>query len=379
MNGRPEKILVRGVNWLGDAVMSIPALLRLREALPNAQISLLTREKLADLWEGHPAVDRVIPFSTNDGVWKVAAKLRAGHYQVGIALPNSHRCALELWLARIPDRIGYAAPLRNWMLTRLVPRHSDAAPMRKRSTSEVQQLIRSAPSTTPQPIPIAAHQVHQYLHLAAALGANPKPLPPLLAFGEVEMDMVRKRFGLPMGGFVFGVNPGAAYGPAKRWPRDRFVTAMVEIQRRTNCQWLVFGGNEDAELAEAVVNAVHRSLGENMAGSPPRQPAMNLAGRTTLGELCALLKCCGLLLTNDTGPMHLAAAVGTPVIALFGSTSPELTAPGLPGDTRHRTLRSAVPCSPCFRRECPIDFRCMTGIGVDQVVQAVLELHAAGT
>ena len=161
---------------------------------------------------------------------------------------------------------------------------------------------------------------------------------------------------------VFGLNPGAEYGPAKRWPIERFIAAAKEIQQRTNCVWLIFGGKNDVAIANQIESETQNS----------KFKIQNLAGKTTLRELMSLLKLCRVLLTNDSGPMHVAAALGTPVVVPFGSTSPELTGPGLPGDARHRLLKSDAPCSPCFLRECPIDFRCMNGITVERVVEAVL-------
>jgi heptosyltransferase-2 len=165
-----------------------------------------------------------------------------------------------------------------------------------------------------------------------------------------------------------GLNPGAEYGPAKRWPRERFVAAAVELQRRTNCHWWIFGGKTDEPLASGIAAEIVATK------SGPPESVRCLAGQTSLRELCAALKACDLVLTNDTGPMHVAAAVGTPVVVPFGSTSPELTGPGLPGDPRHRLVKSSTPCSPCFRRECPIDFRCMNGISVQSVVEAAMKL-----
>ena len=179
-----------------------------------------------------------------------------------------------------------------------------------------------------------------------------------------EIEAAKKKFGLEkITQPVFGLNPGAEYGPAKRWPVEKFIAAAQEIQQRTNCVWLIFGGKGDA------------AVGNHGSNPPSRNPPsrhLNLAGKTSLRELMALLKLCRVLLTNDTGPMHVAAALGTPVVVPFGSTSPELTGPGLPGDPRHRLLKSDAPCSPCFLRECPIDFRCMNGISVERVVEAVL-------
>ncbi len=247
--------------------------------------------------------------------------------------------------------------------------------MQKRSVGEIKRLIaannRSAgvsPASenkfaggTPA-LPSSAHQIHEYLHLVAALGANPEPLPPQLVVAPGEIEAVKKKFGLgEVKRPLFGLNPGAEYGPAKRWPVDKFIAAAREIQQRTNCTWLVFGGQADVAIADRIESAIP---------SPP-SAILNLAGKTSLRELMALLKICRVLLTNDSGPMHVAAALGIPVAVPFGSTSPELTGPGLPGDPRHRLLKSDAPCSPCFLRECPIDFRCLNGIGVERVVEAV--------
>jgi lipopolysaccharide heptosyltransferase II len=372
----PRRILVRGVNWLGDAVMSTPALLRLREALPGAQVTLLTHAKLAEIWAGHPAIDAVEEFAEGESAWSVGRRLRDGKYDTGLVLPNSPRSALELRLAGIPERVGYAGGWRKWWLTQVVPARSGAVEMHKRSVAEINDLIQSN-QPVPAALPPAAHHIHQYLHLAAALGAKPEPLAPSLAVSD---DVVRKfaaKFGLEatLGAARpwLGLNAGAEYGPAKRWPEERFVAAAIQLQQRLKCRWLVFGVQADAESAERITAKIRQAAGEAAEKIPA---ALNLAGRTSLGELCAGLKLCRAVLTNDSGPMHVAAALGTPVVALFGSTSPELTGPGLPGLGRHELLRANAPCSPCFLRECPVDFRCMTGISVEQVVAAVL--RAAG-
>ena len=164
---------------------------------------------------------------------------------------------------------------------------------------------------------------------------------------------------------VFGLNPGAEYGPAKRWPVERFIAAAQEIQKQTNCVWLMSGGKGDIAIASQIASQLPSA----------NFHLLNLAGKTSLRELMSLLKLCRVLLTNDSGPMHVAAALGTPVVVPFGSTSPELTGPGLPGDPRHRLLKSDAPCSPCFLRDCPIDFRCLKGIAVERVVEAVLSVQ----
>lgn len=366
---QPRRILVRGVNWLGDAVMSTPALLRLREKFPKAYITLLTPEKLRDLWLNHPVVNETISFTTGDSVFSIGKKLRAGKFDLALVLPNSPRSAIEVYLGGIPQRVGYARPWRNFFLTQNIESRPDAVKMRKRTPKEIHRLIAGADSlivNRQSPIASAsAHQIHEYLHLAAALGANPEPLAPQLFVTPDEIDAVKKKFGLEETSRpVFGLNPGAEYGPAKRWPTQKFIAAAKEIQQRTDCVWILFGGKGDIGLTSEIAAAIQDS----------GFTAHNLTGKTSLRELMALLKLCRVLLTNDTGPMHVAAALGTPVVVPFGSTSPELTGPGLPGDTRHRLLKSDAPCSPCFLRECPIDFRCMNGIGVDHVVEAVLEI-----
>jgi heptosyltransferase II len=413
---QPRGILVRGVNWLGDAVMTTPALSRLRERFPDAHITLLTPQKLADLWRSHPSVDAVMTFASGEGPFSVSRRIRKWHFDQGlveiehqlngsarsnlaetlegacedlteefvgrlsksgfavpgffdlaIVLPNSPRSALEAWLARIPQRIGYARPWRNLFLTTTIHPRSGVVTMRKLSAKEIRDRARSL-SSAPSAPPASSHHMHHYLHLVGSLGASSEALPPSLAIGQEEIASAFEKFRLPLSEAgnrpILGVNPGAEYGPAKRWPADRFIASVREIQKRLNCIVLIFGGKADEPLAGEIELALRAS----------NLPVRNLAGKTSLRELMALLKPCLVLLTNDSGPMHVAAALGTPVVVPFGSTSPELTGPGLPGDRRHVLLRAGAPCSPCFRRECPIDFRCMTGITVEQVVAAVLQV-----
>jgi heptosyltransferase II len=376
----PRRLLVRGVNWLGDAVMTTPALQRLRAHWPEAHITLLTQQGLADLWLHHPSLNAVLGFEPGETLWSIARRLRAEHFDAALVLPNSPRSAIEAWLAGIPYRIGYARPWRGWFLTQQVVPRPDRAPMHKRSEREVRSLAfgrasatPEAPATTPQ-----AHQIHDYLHLLAALGADPTPLAPRLEVAPAEIKAAGDRWlsglrpSLPQAPqrqpLYLGLNPSAAYGPAKRWPAANFAAVAREVaRRRENCVWLAFGGPNDSQLCDEIAR---------LAGGC----VSNLAGKTSLREFMALLTWCRVLLTNDSGPMHVAAALGTPVVAPFGSTSPGLTGPGLPGDRRHILLQSDAPCSPCFRRTCPIDFRCLTGITVERVVGAVLQsLEADGS
>lgn len=382
----PRRILVRGVNWLGDAVMTTPALLRLREKFSDAKITVLCPEKLKDLWLHHPAVDEIIPFTATEGIWKVSRKIRHGRspeiihahaekfyagaddprarFDLALVLPNSPRSALEVFLAGIPRRIGYARPWRNFFLTQSIPSRPGMVKMRKKTETQIRDLVsgKNSPAARPAAIPASAHQLHEYLHLTSVLDASPEPVAPKLVVTAEEIARAKKKFGLDkISRPIFGLNPGAEYGPAKRWPVENFSAAAREIQKQTGCVWILFGGKSDAETTAQI----HSSLTNHHS-------SLDLAGKTDLRELMALLATCRVLLSNDTGPTHVAAALSVPVVVPFGSTSPELTAPGLPGDTRHHLLKSDAPCSPCFLRECPIDFRCMNGIVVERVVEAVL-------
>jgi heptosyltransferase-2 len=370
MKSAQERILVRGVNWLGDAVMTTPALRRLREALPGAFIALLTPVKLADLWSHHPAIDAVLSFEKGESVFRIGRRLRTERFDIALILPNSPRSALECFAAGIPRRIGYARRWRKLLLSERVSPRSGTITMRKRSRGEILRAIRDRHAPHRTMVPASSHQTSEYLHLASQLGGSPDPLRPEIVILPEEVTAIRQRFGFApaLAGPppLLGLNPGAEYGPAKRWPRERFVAAAVELQRRTGCGWWIFGATSDRELAQDIADRVQ------LANPAFPESVRCLAGQTSLRELCAGLKACDVVLTNDTGPMHVAAAVGTPVVVPFGSTSPELTGPGWPGDSRHVLIKSDAACSPCFRRECPIDFRCMLGIGVDAVVAAVL-------
>jgi heptosyltransferase-2 len=348
------------VNWLGDAVMALPAIERLREHSPAARISLVTAAKLADLFVGHPAIDEVISFEKGEGAFAVGRRLRASAFDLALILPNSFRSAVEAWLARIPERVGYGGGGRNGLLTRAVARHGEEIRMRKRSKAEVRRLATRRTNRSRDTFPLPAHHLYNYLHLVAALGANPEPLAPRLVVSAAERAAFRGKFGISEGTRLLGLNPGAEYGPAKRWPVQNFIEAAKLTSNRVDCQWMIFGGAGDQETARSIQGALGKT-------------ARDLSGKTTLRELASGLSICDTVLTNDTGPMHLAAAVGSRVVVPFGGTAPELTGPGLPGAPVHQLLLGRAPCAPCFRRACPIDFRCMLSITPDRVAAAIVE------
>jgi lipopolysaccharide heptosyltransferase II len=324
---QPFRVVVRASNWLGDAVMSVPAVRAINRGRPDLRLAILTPAKLADLWRSVPEVDDVIAIEQGEGVFAVARKLRAGRFEAAIAFPNSIRTALEPWLAGIPRRVGYPGHRRGWLLN---------------------QIFREKKKKKPEP---PRHQVNDYLRLAEFIGAEIE--------AETAVQRPPRGDGAPL---KIGVVPGAEYGPAKRWPAERFREAMDSFAPAGGCHWTIFGVAKDAEVAAAITKDFTGNL-------------TNRVGQTTLRELIEELRTCDALLTNDTGTMHLAALLGVPVVAIFGSTEPSLTGPL---GNQHRVLRQHVECSPCFLRECPIDFRCMTSVTVEQAVAALREVCEAG-
>lgn len=333
---KPFRIVIRSSNWLGDAVMSVPAVRAIKQGRPDAHVTILSPAKLADIWRQLPEVDEILTIERGESVFDVGRKLRAGRFEAAVLFPNSVRVALEAWLAGIPRRVGYPGHRRTWLLN---------------------QVFREKRAKTPRP---PEHQVHHYLRLAKFIGADTDAetksvrgksnfVPEVCAVGESAEVSNRKSH--PR----IGLCPGAEYGPAKRWLPERF----AEVVRRTNevrpLDWVLFGVAKDAPVAEEIVGLVPGAC-------------RNLVGKTSLAELIQELRQCDALLTNDTGTMHLAALLGVPTVAIFGSTEPSLTGPL---GSRHRILRHHVECSPCFLRECPLDFRCMRAVEVDEAVAAL--------
>ncbi|MGV3772564.1 MAG: lipopolysaccharide heptosyltransferase II [Verrucomicrobiales bacterium] len=355
-----KRILIRGVNWLGDAVMSSPALMAIRRQHPGASIILFGPAKLQDLWVGHPAVDEIISFTPEEGLFVVASKLRKAAADMALIFPNSTRSALEVWKAGIPLRIGYGGRWR-WLFLNKVVKRPSRPRMKKRTEAEIKAVAQT--SQPRKSYPADAHHAYDYLHLVeAAFGSQVIDSRPNLHVSLHELEIFRREFNIPPEALLLGINAGAEYGPAKRWPVERFIEAACQIGKVISCRWLLFGGKADQSLTSEIETA--------LKGAGLR--TYNLAGKTSLRELCAGLKSCQLLLTNDTGPMHVAAALGVPLVVPFGSTSPELTGPGDPSKPSSGLILGQAPCAPCFRRECPIDFRCMRSISVDQVVAEAL-------
>lgn len=340
-----SKILVRATNWVGDAVMSLPALAAIRAAFPDAEIVALARPWVADIYALSSAVDRVIPYHAARGAhdlgakWKLAKALRAEHFDCAILLQNAFEAALIARLAGIPRRIGYDRDGRGWLLTDAV--------------------------RVPRPGEIPRHQRFYYLELLRRAGViEALPASDAIRLDRAEESFARgaARFGeLGLALPVIGVSPGAAYGGAKRWMPEAFAEAAASVAREEAASVALFGSESERALCESIADSL-RETGIAVA---------NLAGRTALREFIELAAACRVFLTNDSGAMHIASAVGARTVAIFGATDDIATGPTGP---LSRVVRQAVECSPCLLRECPIDHRCMTRVTPGQVAGAALEL-----
>jgi heptosyltransferase-2 len=322
----PERILVRAPNWLGDVVLSLPALRDLARSFPRARLEVLARPSVVELYG---AVAEVHGAQVARDTRADAALVR-GAYDLGVLFTNSFGSALSLRLARIPERWGYATEGRGPLLTR---RARVPAAVRGRS------------------------QVYYYRAMLAALGLRVCAEPDASLRAPAHWSEAADRLLGP--GRWIGLNPGAAYGAAKRWPAARFAAAGDVLARRTGAQVAVLGSASERGLADEVAAAM-------------RHPARVLAGETRLSELVGVLARLELLVTNDSGPMHVASALGTPVVAVFGPTDERETAPAGPGRTR--IAREPVPCAPCGLRACPIDHACMQRVSAERVASLALEL-----
>jgi heptosyltransferase-2 len=330
------KILVRATNWLGDAILALPALRALRARFPKAQITVLARPWVADLYRREPCCDQVL---LCQGRRRLVRELRALRFDAAILLPNAFEAALLVRMAGIPRRIGYNRDHRAFLLT-------DAIPL-------------------PKPGAIPPHQVFYYLELlrrAAILDAMP-PTDSIELHGAEQARRVGQRTFDEMGfrGQVIGISPGAQNSRAKQWLPERFAEAAVQVARALEGAVAIFGSAQERMLAQGVAEAIRR------AG----RPVLNLAGETTLERFVELAAACRVFLTNDSGAMHVAAALDVPTVAIFGPSIEAETGPLAP---RARVVREPVECSFCMLRDCPTDHRCMTRISAERVAQVALEL-----
>lgn len=334
--GAPKNIIVRMPNWLGDLVMATPILTDLRHHWPEAKITAMCQGALGAVIQEDKHLDALFNFKKPKGWLKretqkeIIVPLKQGTYDLGILLTNSFSSACWFWRDHVQNRIGYATHWRRWLLD--------------------------------YPIPFPEQRAHQHLVLTYKMLLEPLGIPvsqttPRLYLSPQEQQEAKNKlasYGVESTDLVIGINPGAAYGSAKCWLPERFKQLSQRLLDYPHLKIVFFGDKAGAPLVEMIC-----------ADLPSR--VINLAGKTSLRELMALIQACHLFLTNDSGPMHVASALGVPLVALFGSTSDVTTSPYQGGHVIHKH----VPCSPCYRRECPIDFRCMTRIEVQEVYQAI--------
>jgi heptosyltransferase-2 len=335
--------VVRATNWIGDGVMSMPALQTLRKALPHAHVAVLVRPEVGDLYR-QSFIDEVIPWTARAhrrdvlGRWRLASRIRRQGFDAAILLQNAFDAALVMWLARIPVRIGYDVNRRRALLTHPVP----------------------ATPTPDQP----AHQSTYYINMLQRAGIVPTPpervrptLPPPDACCAAH-DVLAE-------GSWIGVAPGSSNGHAKRWLPERFAEASAIAARTLGSRIVLLGSNADKDVC-ARVEAALRSLGTH---------AVDLSGSTSVSALMRLTAACDAVLANDSGSMHIADALGVPTVAVFGPTCERSTGPTGPHSV---AVRQQVECSPCLLHECPIDHRCMTGVDSTRVAAELIRVAAAG-
>jgi heptosyltransferase II len=326
------KILIRATNWVGDAIMALPALRVVRERFVQAEIDVLARPYVLDVYRGQGIADELIPYdSTGEhrglkGREKLAMQLREGKFDIALLLQNAFDAAWLAWRAKIPERIGYARDGRSLLLTKAV--------------------------AVPREGEIPTHEKFYYLELVRRVGWLERL--PEVPWVELKIpDEKRHRAeefliaaGARSGCKRIAVGAGASYGSAKCWPPERFAEALNKLTDASDDDVILFGTTGEAAVSTAILARL-------------RKPAIDLTGKTPIVELPALLSRCNLFIGNDSGAMHVAAAVGLPVVAIFGPTDPNGTAPVTPMCT---VVQEKTYCSPCFLRRCPTDHRCMKAV-----------------
>lgn len=323
--------------------MTTPALRAIRESFPGARITVLANPVVAPLFEHHGVVDEVVVYDRKGvhagvrGRLRMAAELRQRHFDLAILLQNAIDAAVIAWLARIPRRMGYRTDGRGLFLTHGVP---------------VEEGTRKL------------HHVEYYLVMLGRFGIATTDRSLSLATTVAEDDRMAERLreaGIGGGEFLLGINPGASYGSAKRWYPERFAAVADLLAERWGAKVVITGGPGEAGIAADIAAAMTR-------------PGLVMAGRTSVREMMALIRRCGFFVTNDSGPMHIAAAFGVPLVAVFGPTDHTTTSPWT---DRAAIVRSETDCAPCLKRECPTDHRCMMAVTVDMVVKAAVGLRAS--
>jgi heptosyltransferase-2 len=331
---RIKKILVRSSNWVGDTVMMLPSLVAVRRAFPDAGITVLANPWVMPLLENHPAVDRIMVINKGKGflsackeLARIVMELRNERFDLAVLFQNAFEAAFLTSLGGVRHRVGYDTDGRGLLLTHKVKRD---------------RVIRSA------------HQVEYFLGLIEAMGWEAEEKEPVVYVSDEDALSAARMLsseGIEDQRFVVGLNPGAAYGSAKRWPVDRFAAVGDLASQRWNAKVVLFGSFSERDIAAQVAKLMHAD-------------PLNLCGATTLGQAMALIKRCNIFVTNDSGLMHIAAALNTPLVAIFGPTDPNQTSPC---GGRTRMVWRSAECSPCLKQVCPSDHRCMISVKPEEV------------
>jgi len=345
-----QKILIRGVNWIGDAVLTIPAIKAVRKAFPDAYICLLAKPWVAEIFSENPDIDEIISYDEKFngimGKFRLAKILRGYCFGTAILLQNAFDAAFVTWLARIPERIGYKRDCRSFLLTKGI--------------------------SVPEEI-LGQHQINYYLNIEKSIQNNIEETTPYIHLSYNEREKARETISsglqdphLPL----IGINPGAVYGSAKRWPPKNFAEVIMKIINDLNGRVIIFGSHGEADIANKIINEINTLKIKRRIEYGSR--IMVMAGKTSIRELAALISECDAFITNDSGPMHMASALYVPTAAIFGSTDPVATGPFGKG---HKVITMNLPCSPCLKRECPEEsLACMTEITPDMVFSALNEI-----
>ena len=340
------KLLIRATNWVGDSIMALPALQVVRRRFAGTHIAILAAPYVAQIYSGQGLADELIEYDRKGehagirGRERLAASLRAKKFEAALLLQNAFDAAWVTWRAGIPERIGYNRDGRGLLLTKSVP--------------------------VPGIGEIPPHEKFYYLELLRRVGWL-ETLPEVSKISlrvpaeqAAKAEEMLRECGARGRAARIAVGAGASYGSAKCWPPERFAAALNQLQRERDADVILFGTPAEIEVSAAIQKGLAR-------------PALNMTGKTQIMELPALLSRCTAFLGNDSGAMHVAAAVGLPVVAIFGPTDPFGTAPVTPQSAivQHRPY-----CSPCFLRRCPTDHRCMKGIETEEVSGALLQTLA---
>ena len=342
----PNKILVRSTNWIGDAVMTTPAVRAIRENFPESEITMLVHPWVSDVFRYSPRVDRLFIYEKKGrhkglrGMLQLAGELRQEQFDCAILLQNAFEAALITLLAGIPVRGGYTTDGRGLLLTHGV--------------HKINELNKK-------------HEVNYYQRILLGLGLRPAVNELELFIPGNHIDAAKQRIEELTGARLksaplIGFNPGAAFGPAKRWPEEKFAELAEMLCRRTKARILLFGSAADKETAVRIIGR---------AGAAASR-MIDFTGATTLIEAMALIGECDVFVTNDSGLMHVAASLRTPLVAIFGSTDHIATGPFSDNAV---VIRKPLPCSPCKKTHCQEKhFRCMKLIDSNEVGAAVLRL-----